>query len=78
MKFFHELTREEFSQLVGTRITWEECAQEYPQPAWCTYPNAVQGEMGCWSLMDFRVTGPESCVDCELYNPVPLVLAVAE
>jgi len=68
-KPFHELTEAEFKALVllGT-MTWAECAETHPQPSWCGYPGAVQGEMGCWSLMAFRVTGPEFCVGCDCYK----------
>ena len=67
IKPFHELTKEEFKTLLEERpdMTWEECAREYPQPEWCDYANAVQGMMGCWSLMGHRVTGPEYCSNCE-------------
>ena len=78
MKFFHELTREEFSQMVGSGMTWDECAAKHPQPPWCQYPNAVQGEMGCWSLMDFRVIGVESYADCDLFDPPLLILGKSE
>jgi hypothetical protein len=64
---FHELTREEFTALCETEMTWTECAERYPQPSWCSYPGAVMGEIGCWSLMDFRISGPDSCSSCELY-----------
>lgn len=67
IKYFHELTEEEFDELCKTKMTWGECAKEYPQPIWCSYPNAVQGEMGCWSLMCFMVTGRNHCKNCEFY-----------
>jgi hypothetical protein len=67
IKYFHELTEEGFNQLVGLHsLTWEVCAQLYPQPKWCEYPGAVCGEMGCWSLMMFRIHNYENCNGCEL------------
>lgn len=29
----------------------------YKQPDWCKYPNALEGQMGCWSLMDLSKDG---------------------
>lgn len=67
VKFFHELTRDEFNKLCETGISWGECAKEYPQPEWCSYPNAIQGVMGCWYLMEFKVRGRPSCRGCAYY-----------
>lgn len=66
-KYFHELTESEFNELFETKMTWGECAKEYPQPEWCSYPEAVQGVMGCWSLMGFMVTGRSYCKNCDCY-----------
>jgi len=68
-QYFHELTQEEFDKLCATGMTWRECAEQHPQPNWCQYPNAVCGEMGCWSLMYQDVTGEEFCKQCALYKP---------
>ena len=35
------------------------------QPAWCNYPEAASGPMGCWSLWYGYVTGPEYCCNCD-------------
>lgn len=68
VKYFHNLTREEFVQIRETKITWAECAIKYPQPKWCTYPGAVCGAMGCWSLMDFMVKGKSYCKNCDCFR----------
>uniref|UniRef100_A0A6M3JP96 Uncharacterized protein n=1 Tax=viral metagenome TaxID=1070528 RepID=A0A6M3JP96_9ZZZZ len=68
-KYFHKLAEEEFKELVKEGMTWGECAEEYPQPKWCNYPDAVQGALGCWSLMDFRIKGRSSCKCCIQYIP---------
>lgn len=65
IKYFHELTEGEFKALPD--MTWAECAKDYPQPIWCSYPEAVQGVMGCWSLMCFMVTGRSYCKNCDCY-----------
>jgi len=67
MKFFHELTKEEFKGLIDKKITYGELAILHPQPTWCSYPNATHGCMGCWSLVGHMVTGEEYCKLCDLY-----------
>ena len=66
-KFFHQLSKDEFKEILKEKITWGECAKRYPQPKWCSYPQAVQGLMGCGSLMDFLVTGRNYCKTCDCY-----------
>lgn len=70
IKYFHELTEEEFNKIVneginGKKITWGELPQYYPQPPWCEYPDATEGIMGCWSLTSFWVKNEEYCHHCE-------------
>ena len=65
IKYFHNLTQEEFGKLVKRGMTWQECAKLYPQPKWCEYPNAVCGMMGCWSLMSHIIKNYKSCENCE-------------
>lgn len=67
IKYFHELTKEEFSKLCKGKMTYGELAEKYPQPIWCGYPDATEGVMGCWSLMSFMVTGQDSCKNCDCY-----------
>uniref|UniRef100_A0A6M3JTY8 Uncharacterized protein n=1 Tax=viral metagenome TaxID=1070528 RepID=A0A6M3JTY8_9ZZZZ len=71
MKFFHELSKEEFKELVDKKITYGELATLHPQPIWCGYPDATHGKMGCWSLMAHMVTGDDFCKSCDLYTPHP-------
>lgn len=38
-------------------------------PEWCTYPEALNGMMGCWSLCYGKIKKTdEVCVNCEFYN----------
>ena len=69
IKYFHELTEDEFNNICRLHITWDGCSRLYPQPKWCGYPDAVQGLMGCWSLMCFMVTGEKYCKNCDCYIP---------
>ena len=68
IKYFHELTEEEFQELLKKKLTWGECAIEYPQPSWCGYPDAVAGMMGCWSLMSLVVENEDYCKSCDCYS----------
>lgn len=69
IKYFHELTQEEYQKLVEQKYTYDQLAKDYPQPVWCAYPNATEGIMGCWSLMGFMVTGEDCCKSCDCYKP---------
>jgi len=64
IKYFHELTKEEFKKLVGT-ITYKQLAKDYPGPPWCTHPDVTEGVMGCWSLMNHKVNR-DFCKSCDL------------
>lgn len=68
MKYFHELTNEEIDSLVENKKTWWDIKSEYKQPDWCNYPDALNGVMGCWSLIDLsdRKVNKEFCKTCEL------------
>jgi hypothetical protein len=70
LKYFHQLRPEEYLWLVKEGTTWGELQQSFPQPPWCTYPQAVYGLMGCWSLVGFMVTGKEYCLKCDCYKEV--------
>lgn len=67
IKYFHQLTKQEFAALPKT-MTYADIARDYPQPAWCKYPHALNGEMGCWSLMMFLVTTEHGCSSCECFR----------
>jgi hypothetical protein len=42
--------------------------QTLVQPEWCTYPDAATPVLGCWSLLNGRVTGEDFCKRCELHK----------
>ena len=45
--------------------------QDYKQPSWCTYPNALQGPMGCWALLSLDTTvSRRYCQDCMCYKKI--------
>ena len=47
MKYFHELTDDEFQELVKAGVRWCDLPEIHPQPVWCQYPDALNAEMGC-------------------------------
>ena len=72
MKYFHEATDEEIDKLIADKATIGDLKKEYIQPDWCTYPDALDGPMGCWSLMDIKglrkSIGHDYCKTCECYS----------
>ena len=76
MKYFHQLSKKRFKLLTRIapfegspcRITWGLLGSIWPQPSWCRYPGATEGQVGCWSLVSFYVTGEEYCSTCDLYS----------
>jgi hypothetical protein len=71
-KYFHELTREEIAEIqAGPSTSNAQVAKDYPQPEWCTYPNATYGILGCWGLMRGSVHDNKSyCAECECNKEV--------
>jgi len=67
IKYLHNLTEEEFKEKCVGKMTYGELAKKYPQPKWCSYPDATEGLMGCWSLMSFMVRGRSYCKCCQCY-----------
>lgn len=39
-KYFHELTNEEFKEAIKKKMVYE----DFKQPYWCCYPNALNWE----------------------------------
>lgn len=75
-KYFHELSDKEVKALIDSKPTWEYMNKHYKQPSWCTYPNALNGIMGCWSLILARgEISPEFCKACECYTEVAVIEA---
>lgn len=62
MKYFHEATDEEIDNLIASKTTVAQLKELYQQPDWCNYPGALDGIMGCWSLMDLKGLRKSICV----------------
>lgn len=71
-KMFHEefKSEDEFEAYkeANPDKTFAEFSEEYDQPSWCTYPDALYGVMGCWSLVGCLVTGEDYCRNCECHK----------
>jgi hypothetical protein len=60
-KYFHELTDAEFEQAVKKKKTYA----DFLQPDWCSYPDALSFNMGCWALTDRIIKSKDDCKDCD-------------
>ena len=67
--YFHEISATEFRFRELRGDSWEDVQRDYQQPGWCEYPGALDGMMGCWSLVGLKVTGEDYCKSCECYRP---------
>jgi hypothetical protein len=65
---FHELPRAEFERMKETGVTWKDVMSQFKQPIWCAYPDALDGIMGCWSLVGNLVTDEAFCKGCDCYR----------
>lgn len=70
-KYFHELTKAEYDALIGSGMTWGGLMEQYDQPPWCRYPDALEGQLGCYKLLLGKVHDRADCVHCELASGVP-------
>jgi len=68
-KYWHELSKEEQEKFIQEeKITIGEFMKKFKQPDWCSYPNALEGLMGCWALVFGCIHSEEDCKDCEFYG----------
>ena len=67
--FWHELPDAEIEKLIKKKVKIGYVLKNYAQPSWCTYPEALGGIMGCWSLTDNfdlrHSISPEYCKGCD-------------
>ena len=73
-RYFHELEQTEIDTLIADKKTVGYILENYKQPDWCNYPNALEGQMGCWSLMDLSKDGlrtkisKDFCKGCDCFS----------
>ena len=74
MRYFHTLADSTIKRLRRKHVTWGEIMKRYKQPEWCGYPDALQGCMGCWSLVGLLGTrhliSEEYCKKCDCFIEV--------
>jgi len=75
--YFHKISQEEVNKLVKEKKTVEYLLENYKQPDWCKYPEALSMTLGCWSLCDIEKDGLrtkiseefcKNCPECILYK----------
>lgn len=71
MRYFHTLADSTVKKLISKGMTYGELKDKYKQPDWCAYPDALEGAMGCWSLMDMwglrHKISKEYCGGCDCF-----------
>jgi predicted nucleic acid-binding Zn finger protein len=71
--YFHEVEQSEVNKLITEGKSVDYVLENYKQPEWCSYHQALSMNMGCWSLCDLRENGLRTkisrdyCKNCELY-----------
>ena len=66
--YWHKIPKEDQKQvLTFSKMMIGDFIQKFRQPAWCGYPDALRGQMGCWSLIrPGRITNINDCLGCDL------------
>jgi hypothetical protein len=72
-KYWHEIDQSEVDKLIEEKKDNQFVLDNYLQPSWCRYPEALCGVMGCWSLVDNRPDGLRNkisidfCTGCDCF-----------
>jgi hypothetical protein len=68
-KYWHEIPEDEMKTLLSKPLTESYVLDNYLQPDWCEYPEALRGLMGCWSLTgNNRIhIGLDFCKKCDCF-----------
>jgi len=67
-QYFHEISDDEYKRLCNERKTWIDIMETYQQPKWCSYPDALEGILGCWGLIYREMKDEKYCLTCELHK----------
>ena len=71
MRYWHKASNIQAQKLLDSNATIKEFMEQYSQPDWCGYPDALEGEMGCWSLTSFKLRkriSPKFCKSCDCFK----------
>ena len=70
-RYWHKLRDSTIKKAIKNKMTVGEVMRRYKQPDWCGYPNALEGAMGCWSLVDAldlrHSISVEYCKNCDCF-----------
>lgn len=67
-RYFHRLSQKTIDLLLKSKVNIQYILDNFKQPNWCSYPDALSGVMGCWSLMDCREDGGRSKISRNFCN----------
>ncbi len=63
-KYVHEISDKEWEKITKEYRSFQWLKNNYSEPPWCSYPDAVDAH-GCWSLVMSRVIkNPQDCGRC--------------
>ena len=70
IKYFHELTQNEYDDLRCRSVRWSKIVELYPKPDWCKDENALKDDVckQCWMLVGLFVKSKDSCAYCKYYK----------
>lgn len=72
--YWHEIPQQEVDKLIEQGVTVQFVKDNFKQPEWCGYHDALCPMMGCWSLTGNEPGGSrtkisvEFCKECDLFN----------
>lgn len=69
-RFWHRVGQKVVDSINGNK-TWQYVMDNFKQPTWCNYPEALSGIMGCWTLTSDegrQKISRKFCKDCECYK----------
>ena len=75
-KYWHRLSQNTVDNIIADGTTWGYVMDNFKQPDWCGYPNALDGQMGCWTLTNIWGSNSRKsicrdfCKNCEYYKPL--------
>jgi len=61
-KYFHEISQKEIEKLIKEKKTVRYVIDNYKQPDWCGYHEALHPTFGCWSLCDTSPKGSRTMI----------------
>jgi hypothetical protein len=70
--FWHRISDTEIKSLIEAGKTNAFVMENYRQPTWCGYHEALNGSMGCWSLTDNfgsrKSISKKFCANCDCFK----------